>query len=205
MQQHIGRLWKLALFLVIFILLQACDSSSAPATPKPTATSSPSPTNTARPSPTVTFTPTPTRRPTATATPDRRRVNPENQHLYLLVGQYKSWQTARDYCIARGSHLVTISTATENDFIFKLTAGNTWLGATDEGQEGNWAWVTGEPWRYKNWDSGEPNNCCPPQNCGGTKCAPEHYLTYSGNGDTWNDIPLKATLPFVCEWEQAAP
>ena len=33
-----------------------------------------------------------------------------------------------------------------------------WLGLTDEFEEGNWQWVTGEPLDYTNWYEGEPNN-----------------------------------------------
>jgi hypothetical protein len=32
------------------------------------------------------------------------------------------------------------------------------LGGTDEGSEGNWRWITGEPWGYNRWTPGNPNN-----------------------------------------------
>jgi hypothetical protein len=33
-----------------------------------------------------------------------------------------------------------------------------WLGASDAEQEGEWTWVTGEPFVFSNWSGGEPNN-----------------------------------------------
>lgn len=109
--------------------------------------------------PTMTPTQAPTRTPraTPTATADQRLLNPANQHLYLHVKQGMTWHGARDYCATRGGHLVTIQAPSENKFVYDLAArynseAGTWLGGTDEEQEGTWVWVTGEPWTYLNWD-----------------------------------------------------
>ena len=137
------------------------------------------------------------------ATPDERVLNPENQHLYLFIWNPDSWHGARDTCASRGGYLVTIESASENGFVHQL-AGCTWLGATDEIQEGAWAWVTGESWDYTNWIEGEPNNCCGPESCGGTDCSPEHYLCLEIEG-IWNDRPRQSANGFVCEWEPVSP
>ena len=157
----------------------------------PTATQTFTPTVTATPS----MTPTRTPSPTPTITPDLRISNPVNQHQYLYVKIEKNWHEARDYCASRGGHLVTIQDAGENKYIYQLTSGITWLGATDEVKEGTWVWVTGEPWKYRNWDKNEPNNA---------NGKTEHFLEYSITGpiggSTWNDIP-NGDNSFVCEWE----
>ena len=184
---------KVAFYLIVWVGLLSCGLFIPPATVTPTVFS---PTNTSTPPPTSTVTPT----VPPTATRDPRITNPQNQHLYLYVEKNRNWHDARDYCAAQGGHLVTIDSASENDFIFRLTGGNTWLGATDEVQEGIWVWVTGETWSYSNWDKGEPNNCCPPENCGATGCTPEHYLVYSDSPPAWNDVPRIESW-FVCEWE----
>lgn len=140
--------------------------------------------------PTGTFTPPPT--------PDLRVLNPENQHRYLLVDLEKTWSEAVSDCASRGAHLATIQSDAENLFVFGLTRF-TWLGGTDEGHEGTWVWITGEPWEYTNWVFGEPNNH------GETG---EHYLSFSEEDVTstylWNDLPGDTLLPFVCEWEPTA-
>ncbi|MEW6092981.1 MAG: lectin-like protein [Chloroflexota bacterium] len=148
--------------------------------------------------PVATSTPTRTKTPhlTATATADPRISNQANNHKYLFVQIGSTWHQAQDYCMERGGHLVTIQDAEEDQFIFQLTGGNTWLGASDEAQEGTWVWVTREPWNYQNWDTGEPNNY-----------QIENYLTYQGPasqddepaGD-WNDDAGEKN--FVCEWDE---
>ena len=45
--------------------------------------------------------------------------------------------------------------------------------------EHTWRWTDGTPWRYTNWNRGEPNDCC-----GQT----EHYLQIYGSSGKWNDL-----------------
>jgi formylglycine-generating enzyme required for sulfatase activity len=119
--------------------------------------------------------------PAATATP--RVINPS---LYLYVKQNFTWHDAVEYCSERGGHLVTIQDAVENLYIYQLTEGWTWLGATDEIEEGTWVWVSGEPWKYAKWHPGQPSG--------------EDYLSYNGmSGASWDDV--EGSRPFVCEWE----
>jgi hypothetical protein len=134
-----------------------------------------------------------------TATPDARVLNPENQHLYLFIGNPDSWHRARDTCASRGGYLVTIESVPENGFVRELAAVGSWLGATDEIQEGTWAWVTGEPWDFADWDRDEPSNTPSDRSAG------EHYLSVSSHGATWNDQPLENANTFVCEWDPVSP
>jgi hypothetical protein len=193
--------------------------TAVPPTPTPIpppATSTPIPTDTATPTHTPTETPRPTSTSmsTQTATPSATYTQTptpaftilENGHWYQPVDTPMSWPAARDYCLALGGHLVTVGSASENTFVHNLFA-NGWLGATDEIEQGVWRWVTGEPWDFSNWSPGEPNNCCPPQYCGGDGCTPEHYLSFWGDPhgeDQWNDVP-DGKRPFVCERENSLP
>jgi len=78
-----------------------------------------------------------------------------------------------------------------------------WLGATDESEEGNWKWVTGEEWSYNNWSSGQPDD-----NRASDYIVGEDYLQMWKDG-TWNDSIIDNTDEsgndevggFVCEWE----
>lgn len=132
--------------------------------------------------------------PPPTATADPRILNPANQHLYQYMDQNKSWHDARDICASQGGYLVTIQYADENEFVYQLTNGNTWLGATDEAEEGFWVWVSGEPWDFQNWEQGEPSNSS-------DELGSENFLTL-GASSQWNDIP-DLDNNFVCEWEPA--
>jgi tetratricopeptide (TPR) repeat protein len=147
-------------------------------------------------------TPTLTASPPPTGTPDPRVLNPANQHLYLYVGSNRTWHEARNYCALQGGYLATIQTAAENEFVYQLTGGNNsvWLGATDEAEEGVWSWVTGEPWTYKNWAEGEPNNASEEDARG------ENYMSFlwPEAPSYWNDVSAASAQPFVCEWGPAA-
>ncbi|MBN2388534.1 MAG: DUF3298 domain-containing protein [Anaerolineales bacterium] len=106
-----------------------------------------------------------------------------------------TWHRASSYCTSRGAYLVTIQSEAENEFVFGLNP-STWLGATDEVQEGVWVWANGEPWSYTHWYPGEPNNV------GDTG---EQYLSYWGGYTLgWNDIP-NSEMPFICEWDAELP
>jgi len=120
-------------------------------------------------------------------------------------------------------HLVTLTSAAEDTFV--RTFGNGWIGLTDDpnhapgafeggdqsswpsppqgqtpqyGQKGwGWAWVTGEPLTYHNWNSSEPNNS-------GNS---EHYAEMTPG---WNDLPNAtwAARNYVVEYDiqwQARP
>lgn len=124
------------------------------------------------------------------------------------------WYAAKAFCEKRGGYLATITTQTENDFVWNNLAsqspnsGGTWLGATNDKTTGAYQWITGEAWNYANWNTGEPNNW------EGIIGGGEHYLmmlhsSYGFNG-TWNDIAVynQGTLwgegyrpiSTICEW-----
>lgn len=75
-----------------------------------------------------------------------------------------NWFEAKADAEKRGGNLAAITSKAENLLIFNflikkyLKVPCLWLGGTDEVEEGKWTWVTGEPWDYENWSSGEPNN-----------------------------------------------
>jgi hypothetical protein len=91
------------------------------------------------------------------------------------VPSFITWTSAQLDAVARGGYLATITSAAENDFVFNLIdsplywATNTsgvyfgpWLGGLQapgtRDPAANWSWVTGEPFAYTNWHSGEPND-----------------------------------------------
>ena len=87
---------------------------------------------------------------------------------YQIVQGSFTWQQAKTDAEAKGGHLATITSQTEQDFIVSLFEPQlregrtgTWIGAyqtskTDE-PSGNWAWVNGEQWSYANWNVSPDN------------------------------------------------
>jgi hypothetical protein len=116
-------------------------------------------------------------------------------NTYYFVNREVTWFEAKKLCENMGGHLATIGSAEENAYVFGI-AQNTqaWLGATDRANEGEWCWITGEPFNYTNWAGNQPDNC------GGEQEEGESYLHFSWeSGGRWNDNAGCALLPFVCE------
>ncbi|MBC8354930.1 MAG: hypothetical protein H8E66_23370 [Planctomycetes bacterium] len=113
--------------------------------------------------------------------------NGGNGHFYGLVGDYtksdQRWTWSESKTMAEGmshlgiqGHLVTISSAAENQFIIEnLHVGANrlpaWLGLTDSEAFGGfesfgqanprtdgWVWVTGEAIVFTGWNPGNPDN-----------------------------------------------
>lgn len=110
-----------------------------------------------------------------------------NGHSYYRSTGSMSWTDARLACENMGGHLVTITSASENNFVFN-TWPSGWIGFNDESIEGQWRWVTGEPVLYTNWNGGEPNNA-----------GNEDYAQFVSGG-RWNDLP-NVSLPYVLEFD----
>ena len=113
-----------------------------------------------------------------------------------------TWDDANTQANAEGGHLVTITSAAENQFVYNLVAGDDrywtveptkngegpWLGGYQPSGSpepaGGWTWVTGEPFSYTNWHAGEPNN-------GGGLGYVEDNLVFFGpmtlKSPAWND------------------
>lgn len=72
--------------------------------------------------------------------------------------QYANMDTAEQKCTSYGGHLVSVTNAFTNKFIYNISSdvsGNIaylWLGARWNGQ--NWTWIDGSPWKYTNWVQG---------------------------------------------------
>jgi hypothetical protein len=110
-----------------------------------------------------------------------------NGHSYYRSTSSKPWTEAKVDCQLMGGHLVTITSAAENNFVY-TTWPSGWIGFTDEVTEGTFKWVTGEAVTYTNWNNGEPNNS-----------GNEDYTQFVGGG-RWNDLP-NTSLPYVLEFD----
>lgn len=114
-----------------------------------------------------------------------RMQNSANGHWYQRFDTTKTWFQAKDFCKSLGGNLASVTSVTENNFIYgNLCSSATqwcWLGGTDGQTEGLWNWIAGSKWNYSNFAGGEPNNC-----------NGEHYLMYftppDGRAGFWNDI-----------------
>lgn len=108
-------------------------------------------------------------------------------HCYLVNRTAATWASAQATCKAAGGGLATITSASENYFVYMLTQSSVWIGATDSASEGSYVLADGTAMIFNAWAAGEPN--------GGTSenCA---QMTPAGY---WNDLDCNALRAFVCE------
>lgn len=147
-------------------------------------------------------------------------------NLYQPSKSPLSWTKAQEFAAAapdpaggsgKMGHLATISTAAENMFVYHYVRGVTiWIGLTDNekypgaseagaAEHRGWAWVTGEPVTYTNWQSSEPSD-----NDGSPAGKGEDGVAIE-NAGRWNDRPMGANeqaeqrFPFMIEWDVNSP
>ena len=111
---------------------------------------------------------------------------------YELVSGSFTWGEAKADAEKRGGHLATIVSQTEWDSIVAVMGDfyarlSIWLGGTDAVTEGSWKWITGEPWGYTRWPSGEPDNL-----------GDQDYVLAIGNG-LWNDYAPSLRAHYLLE------
>ncbi|MBC8003592.1 MAG: pre-peptidase C-terminal domain-containing protein, partial [Opitutaceae bacterium] len=107
-----------------------------------------------------------------------RSVSFFGPNAYQITDVSTTWSSAESLAASLGGHLVTIGSASENSFIRDTFSsfGNLWIGYTDQGVEGTFAWISGEASAYTNWTSGQPDNAS----------GSEDYAVLLGSG-LWQD------------------
>jgi hypothetical protein len=117
---------------------------------------------------------------------------------------YKSTLTYLGYqadalAFSLGGHLATITSQSENDFIYNnaiqdhngADVDGYWIGFTDSKVEGSFVWSNGEPVTYTNWSGGEPNDAD----------EGEDYAEMLPINGKWNDFGLSNAIKFILEFE----
>jgi hypothetical protein len=137
-----------------------------------------------------------------------------NGHWYdqqTWIGPKSIVDISASYVALIGAHAVTLTSASENEFVFRavhsrtsdathagysILGGYQDVGASDYSEPaGGWRWVTGEPMTYLNWGPGFPDNCC----------YGESVLQYP-SASYWNDaetagVPAGHRYRVIIEWE----
>lgn len=139
-----------------------------------------------------------------------------NGHWYQGLCGERTWDEAvADAETAQPeAHLATLTSAEENEFAFDLIDSDEfwfdgggyctgpWIGgvqpADAEEPDGEWGWVTGEPFGFESWDVGEPNEGAPNE---------DRILFYTSgcpSGDRsayWNDLFSVYESTHLVEWD----
>ncbi len=142
-------------------------------------------------------------------------MNSINNHAYQRFDSVKTWTGAKNACESHSSHLATITSQAENDWVWNNLGksapvvntyfGNhraVWLGGTDMVEEGHWQWVSGETWNYTNWYPGEPEN--------GGGIGEDYTVMFDSPAPQgkWVDAGLPYAdlkILYICEWDNLLP
>lgn len=136
-----------------------------------------------------------------------------NGHSYKAFNKGYTWAQAERYCQALGGHLVTITSAEEQEFVKTLAdaAGRNcyWTGGRLTSDK-KWTWNTKEAFSFTNWAVGQPDNLNNRENrlmiYGNTNAAKNAVV------GSWNDVNStsniekdsfysKKNFGFICEWD----
>ncbi|XP_073196264.1 C-type lectin domain family 4 member F-like [Lepidochelys kempii] len=84
-------------------------------------------------------------------------------NLYYFSQEKKPWDEAEQFCVSQDSHLTSVSSPVEQEFLSNETKGEShWIGLTDRGTEGSWRWVDGTEFRADAsrgfWEENQPDN-----------------------------------------------
>ncbi len=122
----------------------------------------------------------------------------ENGHQYAVVpAEFVTWEEASlavEGMFGPGWHLATITSAQEQSVVSSLALPGVeyWLGGFQPAlavpPDGEWTWVTNEPFVYRNWAPFEPNDIAGPaseQHLGMWGEMPS--LAFPRPRGTWND------------------
>ena len=129
-----------------------------------------------------------------------------NRHSYALYDKSMTWHEAKAFCESLGGHLAAVTTQDELNFVAGLIEKGSvdayWLGATDEKVEGQWEWITGEPWSYSNWGDLNPDNYGNNEHYLGMMRVAQKWEITSAGVAQWNDFTDTDLIVggFICEW-----
>jgi hypothetical protein len=150
----------------------------------------------------------------ATINPTGFYYNGVNGHFYKPVTAGTTYTGARAASLlttfkGQTGYLVTITSASENAFIFSnVPQANIWFAATDEVTDGKWV-IDAGPEKgtvmktsngqtagniagvYNNWAGGEPN---------GGNHSEDYAVTNWGGASTWNDLSNNWSNPYIIEY-----
>ena len=129
-----------------------------------------------------------------------------NGHWYeaFAVDGGLTWYQAETAAANRGGYLATVTSESENAFVYGLAGSSywngvwgPWLGGYQSPDQADptaaWQWVTGETWSWTNWRAGEPND---------SEGINEDRLCYFFT-DKWNDTDggQSAIKGYAVEWD----
>ncbi|KAM6401023.1 C-type lectin domain family 4 member F-like isoform 2-T2 [Pluvialis apricaria] len=123
--------------------------------------------------------------------------------IYYFSGEQKPWGEAEAACRFTHSHLTSITSPEEQDYLAREARGGSyWIGLTATGPKGSWRWVDGTAYSQAQsfWAPGQPDSTDHGQ-WGQEGCAQIHPVR---NG-LWNDHNCNFTFAWICKRDLNMP
>jgi serine/threonine protein kinase len=136
-------------------------------------------------------------------------------HRYQFIAGDMSWNDAKARAEELGGHLVSLTSLEEDNWLRSNLLKEmkserlVWIGGEKQDKSAPWRWVTGEPFTYTNWVTGEGTDA---------SASGIGYVNYAIKGIGWGDW-VRERLPiaqsgslqgtsraagFIVEWDDAS-
>ncbi|XP_044516344.1 C-type lectin domain family 4 member K-like isoform X2 [Gracilinanus agilis] len=109
-----------------------------------------------------------------------------------------SWKDSEQYCVSKGSHLTSVTSVEEQEFLYRRANGTYyWIGLNNQNAVG-WQWIDGTPYDEAKtkefWANGKPSNEKENENCA-------HF--WAKTRQSWNNYLCMFSLKFICSSKES--